>query len=124
MPYGLWRKDPFYGTLILVEGESDTHAMWHAGLPAIGIPGASSWKPDWWELLETDWERVLVWVEDDAGVNLLRSIVESAPEDVVDRIEAVLSPRMAGTGTEKDPAELWRTHRNPQAIKEALGWHE
>jgi hypothetical protein len=53
--YGLWRL-PEWGdadTIYLCEGESDTWTLWHAGLAALGIPGASMWKPEWWRNL---WE--------------------------------------------------------------------
>ena len=42
--YGLERKHA--DTLILAEGESDCHTLWHHGFPALGIPGASNWKED------------------------------------------------------------------------------
>ena len=32
------------GYVVLVEGESDCHTLWHHGLPAVGIPGANNWK--------------------------------------------------------------------------------
>ncbi len=44
--YGLWRLDRAYkaGFVVLVEGESDCWTLWHHGIPALGIPGASSAK--------------------------------------------------------------------------------
>lgn len=50
MLYGLWRLKDFRaqsGELVLVEGESDTHTLWYHGIPALGIPGATTFKPDW-----------------------------------------------------------------------------
>jgi putative DNA primase/helicase len=44
--YGLWRL-PEWGdadTLYLCEGTSDTWTLWHADLPALGIPSASTWE--------------------------------------------------------------------------------
>jgi len=43
VPYGLWRLADARerGFLILVEGESDCWALWQAGFPALGIPGAT-----------------------------------------------------------------------------------
>lgn len=32
------------GYVVLVEGESDCHTLWHYGIPAIGIPGANMWR--------------------------------------------------------------------------------
>lgn len=42
--YGLWRLDTArrYGSLILVEGESDCWALWLHGFAALGLPGADS----------------------------------------------------------------------------------
>jgi hypothetical protein len=42
--YGGWRIESANrdGFLILVEGESDCWALWHHGLPALGLPGANA----------------------------------------------------------------------------------
>lgn len=44
--YGLWRLDTAReaGYVVLVEGESDCHTLWHHGIPALGIPGATNWN--------------------------------------------------------------------------------
>jgi hypothetical protein len=44
--YGLWRLDRAYKAafVALVEGESDCWALWHHGIPALGIPCASGAK--------------------------------------------------------------------------------
>jgi hypothetical protein len=34
------------GYVVLVEGESDVHTLWHHGIPAIGLPGATNWRED------------------------------------------------------------------------------
>jgi hypothetical protein len=48
MPYGLWRLGEARGlklpSLVLVEGESDCWTLWHHGIPALGLPGASTAK--------------------------------------------------------------------------------
>jgi hypothetical protein len=43
IPYGLWELPEARkrGFLILVEGETDAWALWNAGFPALGIPGAT-----------------------------------------------------------------------------------
>ncbi|MHB0858009.1 MAG: CHC2 zinc finger domain-containing protein [Anaerolineae bacterium] len=69
VPYGLWKLaegDPY---IILVEGESDCHTLWHYGLPALGIPGGGVWKPDWAPYLQG--KQVYVWQEPDQGGRLL-----------------------------------------------------
>ena len=46
--YGLWRMPVQRqgDSLILVEGESDAQTLWHMGLPGLGVPGSSTFKPD------------------------------------------------------------------------------
>lgn len=48
-PYGLWRLPDARkaGRLLLVEGESDAQSCWLHGVPALGLPGASTWKAEW-----------------------------------------------------------------------------
>ena len=45
--YGEWRLQTVrsVGYAILVEGESDSQSLWYMDLPAIGVPGASMFKP-------------------------------------------------------------------------------
>ena len=50
--YGLWRLPEWDGApIVLVEGESDAHALWSLGIPALGVPGASTFRPEWAEPL-------------------------------------------------------------------------
>jgi hypothetical protein len=35
------------GEVTLVEGESDALTLWHNKIPALGYPGAATWKPAW-----------------------------------------------------------------------------
>ena len=52
--YGEWRLPEIRdkGFVILVEGESDTQSLWYMGIPAIGVPGASMFKPHQAAVLE------------------------------------------------------------------------
>ncbi len=52
IPYGLWRLKEAYksGYLILVEGASDAWTLWLHEIPALGLPGASTWKAEYAEL--------------------------------------------------------------------------
>ena len=43
--YGLDRL-PTRGTIILTEGESDAHTLWLHGFGALGVPGATHFKPE------------------------------------------------------------------------------
>ena len=67
--------------------------MWHHGFPALGIPGAMSWKPEWAEFLN-DFPTIYLCVEPDkAGQALLGKLANSplapkvhviAMEDLID----------------------------------------
>jgi len=48
----------------LTEGEFDTAIAWQCGLPAIGLPGAESWKPLFARLLD-QYESVFILSDDD-----------------------------------------------------------
>lgn len=67
IPYGLWRLADMRaaGWVLLVEGESDCHTAWLHGLPAIGVPGAKNWRPEWARYVEG--LEVYVWQEPDPG---------------------------------------------------------
>jgi len=92
-----WGKDgvgtPLYGLdrlaitpkdqpVLIVEGESDCHAAWQRGLCAVGLPGASQWKPEYAEHLMG--RSVLIWQEPDAGgATLVASVMRSCPKATV-----------------------------------------
>jgi hypothetical protein len=44
MLYGLDRLDRNADEVVLVEGESDCHTLWHHGFSAVGLPGADCWN--------------------------------------------------------------------------------
>ena len=73
VPYGLWRLDDAIraGYVLVVEGESDCHTLWHAGLPALGIPGANTWNEDWAAHLDGI-DRIYVLIEPDRGGEAVR----------------------------------------------------
>jgi hypothetical protein len=66
--YGLWRLEQIEkaGHVFLVEGESDCHTLWHHGLPALGLPGASNWRNEWADELAAV-EKIYAVVEPDRG---------------------------------------------------------
>jgi hypothetical protein len=67
LPYGLDRLTaaPTSKAVLMVEGESDCHATWTHEVLAIGIPGASTWKPEWAAWFAD--RQVYVWREPDQG---------------------------------------------------------
>lgn len=81
-PYGLWKLDEARkaGYVYLVEGESDSQTLWSYGLPALGMPGASTFKPEWAAYL--DGLTVYVWQEPDQGGETLAAKVGATLPDV------------------------------------------
>jgi hypothetical protein len=80
-PYGLERLQEARqaGYIILVEGESDAQTLWYHDIPALGIPGASTWRPEWAQYLTG--LTVYIWQEpDQGGETFARTIGKSLPE--------------------------------------------
>lgn len=104
--YGLWLKETWEPgcDVVLVEGESDCHALWSLGIPALGVPGASTFRPEWAAAL--DGHRALVHDEGDAGAETFVRTVSAA---------------LAASGVE---CAVWATpgeHKDPSALLAAEG---
>lgn len=87
--YGLWLLDRIRRArmVVLVEGESDVHTLWYHSFPALGIPGAKSWKSVWSEKLEGI-ERIYVVIEPDAaGESLWERLTASPLREQLYRVE-------------------------------------
>lgn len=87
MPYGLWRLnqgDADY--IVLVEGESDCHTLWHHGVPALGIPGVGTWCDEWASHLAR-FKRVYAVIEPGTGGQTLRTSLLKSP--LRDRLEFI-----------------------------------
>jgi DNA-binding transcriptional ArsR family regulator len=80
IPYGLNRlKDAKDDYIVLVEGESDAQTLWHHGIPALGIPGATTWHKEWAAYLKG--KTVYIWREpDEGGKVFVAKISESLPD--------------------------------------------
>jgi len=65
------------GTAIAIaEGEIDALSSTLAGIPCVGVPGATKWE-DHWNLIFEDFTRVYVWQEgDDAGKKFADRVVQ------------------------------------------------
>jgi hypothetical protein len=121
--YGLWRLPQIRdaGYVVLVEGESDCHTLWHHGIEALGIPGASSWKDEWTDHLEGV-DKVYAIIEpDQGGVALWDSLAASPLREKLHRVELPDA---------KDPSELHLQdptqfkHNLRAAFKRARRWFE
>ena len=63
--------------MLLVEGESDCWTTWFHGIPALGVPGKSTWKSDWAPYLEGT--EVYVWQEPNLELTSHPTRVEVPP---------------------------------------------
>jgi len=90
------------GYVILVEGESDTQTLWYHGIAALGIPGASNWKPKFAEHLEGV-ERIYAVIEPDQGGDTLREKLSAS--NLRDRLHVV------ELGEYKDASGLYLSDR-------------
>lgn len=70
--YGLpmLKRARISGWVVLVEGESDCHTLWHHNIPALGVPGANNWRDEWAAQLD--------------GVNVIHAVVE--PDEAGQRL--------------------------------------
>ena len=114
IPYGLWLLPSEKSRLFVVEGASDVHVLAHSGLTALGIPGASNFKPEMVTVLLPFAEVVLIQEPGQAGENFAAGIVrilrESNYKGIVRAV--VLS--------EKDPRALWSTSKDRAQFVAAL----
>lgn len=68
-------------TIAITEGEVDCMTLVQAGIPAVGIPGASAWK-DFYELLFEGYESVLICADNDdtgAGKKFAAKLAQQVP---------------------------------------------
>jgi hypothetical protein len=86
------------GFVTLPEGESDCHALWHHGEPALGIPGVGCWKDDRDAPLLDGIDTINVIREPDAGGETL--INRFSASVLLSRI------RVVTLGEHKDPSAL------------------
>jgi hypothetical protein len=100
LPYGLTLLDEARKAayVVLVEGESDAHTLWHHEVPALGIPGASNWRDGWAAYLDGI-EKVYAIIEPDQGGETLREKLTQC-EAIRERLYLV------ELGEHKDPSAL------------------
>jgi DNA-binding transcriptional ArsR family regulator len=116
--YGLWRLGEWAGsdTLYLCEGETDTLTLWHAGLPALGIPGATAWREAWWREVEAFPRIVAIPDADQAGSQLVEKLQATCPLELTERVQVLQLPEGV-----KDANELWqREGANAERFHNAL----
>lgn len=99
MPYGLERigQGREAGYIAVVEGESDCHVCWMHGIPAVGLPGANTWRNEWAAYFDGIGTIYVVIEPDQGGATVLDKLSRSPLRD---RIKLV---RLVG---HKDVADL------------------
>ena len=65
------------GWTLLVEGATDCWTAWRHGIPALGLPSASTWRDEWTEQLAG--VDVVWWQEDAAGAKLTPKLASTIP---------------------------------------------
>ncbi len=109
--YGLDRLEQAKSdqAVLLVEGESDCHALWHADILALGVPGANTWRRQWADYIGA--RPVYVWQEPgQGGEQFVQSISASFPKAMILR-----APEAA-----KDPSELFIQSADAKAFRSAI----
>ena len=100
--YGLWKMPQFRkdGYVVLVEGESDAQTLWLYNIPALGVPGASTFRADWAEAFSG--MRVYIHQEPDlGGETFLKKVCKGlAAKKFSGDVYVIQIPEM------KDPSEL------------------
>lgn len=119
--YGEWRIPEIRkaGYAVMVEGESDTQSLWYMGIPAVGVAGASMFKPQQADVLQE--LKLYIHKEPDKGGETFVAKVCSGLKEGGFIGEAYLwSCERLGV---KDPSELYIKHGQEEAakmIREAL----
>lgn len=103
--YGTWRlpKIREQGYVVLVEGESDAQTLWVMDIPALGVPGATTFQSEWSDHLKG--LTVLLHVEPDRGgeafyQKMMRKLSDGG-------FEGTIKTFTVGPLGVKDPNELW-----------------
>ena len=103
--YGLWLLEKIReeGYVILCEGESDTQTLWHLGYPALGVPGATTFKAEWADDLAG--LKLYLHVEPDQGGQTFRSAM--AKKLYQGEFLGEVFSFSCGHSGHKDPSELF-----------------
>ena len=119
--YGLWKLDATEKSVILVEGESDCHALWSIGANAVGVPGAANYRPDRDDSALEFFSQIYVHIEKDTGGqtvfdNFSGNGKFKKPSALLDKVFFFTL-----TGY-KDPSEAWQSlHHKPEEFRRVIG---
>lgn len=115
--YGLWQLGIYSDEeIVLVEGESDCHTLWQNGIPAVGIPGASSWKESRDALYLSKFQTIYVIIEPDVGgKQIFKSMSGSSLRE---KVRIVRLPQKDASALYLDDPALFQ-ERFSQALSQA-----
>ena len=85
--YGLWKLDRNASSVVIVEGESDCHTLWHHDINAVGLPGAGTWNEERDAKYLDSFETIYVVIEPDNGGEAVRDWLGKS--SVRDRVKLV-----------------------------------
>jgi len=88
------------GCVVIVEGESDCHTLWQAGIAALGLPGAGHWRDARDASALEGFEKIYVVDEGDTGGDTIRAWL--ATSSIRDRAHVLEFERPL-----KDPSALY-----------------
>ena len=112
--YGLWLLSETKTRLVVVEGASDVHVLAYSDIPALGIPGASNFKPEMASSLLPFAELALIQEPGEAGEKFISSITAALKDaEYKGIVRAVSLP-------EKDPRALWLKSKDKAQFTAAL----
>lgn len=99
------------GYCLLVEGESDTQALWFMGLPALGVPGASTFKEAYVDKLKG--LKLYVHKEPDHGGETFTS----SCYETLGKAEFEVFEWKCSDAGEKDPSDILIRHGKDDGLK-------
>lgn len=109
------------GYVVLVEGESDCHTLWHLDIPAVGIPGADNWRDERDAPCLNGIDTIYVVIEPDRGGETVCRWLSGA--SIRDRVKLLRLPA-------KDPSALFLEDANrfrerwQEACDAAASWQD
>ena len=101
IPYGVWMIKDWEDYVFIVEGESDSQTLWVNGINALGIPGATMWKPEWDRYVEK-FNKVYVMIEPDIGGDKVLASMERS--SFRDKVIVIAKEELHGF---EDVSDMW-----------------
>lgn len=117
--YGEWRLPNIrsVGYAVMVEGESDSQSLWYMGISALGVPGASMFKPHQAAMLQ-DLKIYLHHEPDQGGETFIRKMLAGLREGgFIGEVYRFSCSRIQGC---KDPSDVYVKFGKEEAQKKIM----